>query len=116
MKTEDAADRKTIYNKIVTARASVVKYPSAAVTELAAPSAPVCCAAAWASVPLAVGMGEGVPDPDPVACGLAATLLVAVAVAEELMTGLLGLALTSPSLAFAMAATHFVTSSLCWMK
>lgn len=70
-------------------------------------------------------VGEACGDPD--FAGFAATLEVVEAeaeleeevedeVEEDTITGLLGLALASPALTFAMAATHCVTWPLCSRK
>lgn len=117
-----------VYRKKATATAMAVKWPMATVSEPAAPVAPVCCAAALPSVTLASGMGVGASPEELAFAGLAATLEVGDAEEDDeasdtgegdttAATGLVGRALTSPSeFAFAMAATHLVTSLLCCRK
>lgn len=100
-----------IYKNTATVKASAVRYPRVAVSELAAPVAVVVACALFSFPSVVVAIGEGVADPDGVAWGLAATLVEE----EALITGLLGFALTSP-LALAMPTTHLITSGLCWTK
>lgn len=101
-----------IYKNTATVKASAVRYPRVAVSELAAPVAVVVACALFSFPSVVVAIGEGVADPEGVAWGLAATL---VEEEEALITGLLGFALTSP-LALAMPTTHLITSGLCWTK
>lgn len=101
-----------IYKNTATVKASAVRYPRVAVSELAAPVAVVVACALFSFPSVVVAIGEGVADPDGVAWGLAATL---VEEEEALITGLLGFALTSPP-DLAMPDTHLITSSLCIKK
>ena len=105
---------KLIYKNATKTTAKAVIYPTATLSELAAPVVPVCAAAAAVpSVIVAVGVAvaalEDTADDDDDEDAAVLVLLMALVVA-------LALALLSSFSPFAIPTTHFLTSSLCCTK